>query len=211
MDDIKQSGNANRIGVVAVYCSKSCNMPLSNLINILIPFSKTCCLITGNEGSKFFHSDTRINIEEIYNLSGEFFVSRLFRFVRTQVKTAFKIIRISDRIDIWIFFYGGAQSILPLLSAKLSNKKTLLLLPDAGPQKSTNLSKVIIFALRSLAVINYNIIDRIIVYSSNLIQNWNLEPYRHKILIAHEHFLDITTFPVTTPCATAPSSATSAG
>jgi glycosyltransferase involved in cell wall biosynthesis len=41
--------------------------------------------------------------------------------------------------------------------------------------------------------------DKIIIYSKSLIQDYNLEPYLHKILIAHEHFIDFTRFTVTTP------------
>ncbi|MDH7594431.1 MAG: glycosyltransferase [Methanomicrobiales archaeon] len=41
--------------------------------------------------------------------------------------------------------------------------------------------------------------ERIIVYSPQLIRDYHLTPYRHKILIAGEHFLDFTTFTVTTP------------
>ena len=49
----------------------------------------------------------------------------------------------------------------------------------------------------SFAKINYFLADKIILYSPALITEWNLEPYRHKILIAHRHFLDFKTFTVT--------------
>jgi len=45
----------------------------------------------------------------------------------------------------------------------------------------------------------YNLTTRIIIYSPYLINEWHLEAYRHKILIAHRHFLDFETFTVTTP------------
>lgn len=40
--------------------------------------------------------------------------------------------------------------------------------------------------------------NKLIVYSPIFISEWNLEKYHHKILIAHEHFLDFNTFTVTT-------------
>jgi glycosyltransferase involved in cell wall biosynthesis len=52
---------------------------------------------------------------------------------------------------------------------------------------------------KNIEYISYLFSDRIIVYSPGLISQWNLEPYRHKILIAHRHFLDFNTFTVTTP------------
>ncbi|WP_220682208.1 glycosyltransferase family 4 protein [Methanofollis formosanus] len=42
--------------------------------------------------------------------------------------------------------------------------------------------------------INYFLASRIILYSSRLISDWHLEPYHHKILIAHRHFLDFNNF-----------------
>jgi glycosyltransferase involved in cell wall biosynthesis len=41
--------------------------------------------------------------------------------------------------------------------------------------------------------------DKIIVYAPRLISKWDLDPYIHKILIAHRHFIDRDTFTVTTP------------
>ncbi|MDR9817329.1 MAG: hypothetical protein RJR34_11280 [Candidatus Methanoculleus thermohydrogenotrophicum] len=66
--------------------------------------------------------------------------------------------------------------------------------------------------IKILIMVTLRFCERIVVYSPRYITEWNLEKYRHKILIAHEHFLDFNTFTVTTPCLTdLPSSATSAG
>ena len=56
------------------------------------------------------------------------------------------------------------------------------------------LASIVIF----FAKINYHLADRIILYSPALITEWNLEKYRHKIIIAHRHFLDFNTFTATT-------------
>ncbi|MCP1716119.1 glycosyltransferase involved in cell wall biosynthesis [Methanocalculus alkaliphilus] len=53
--------------------------------------------------------------------------------------------------------------------------------------------------IKILAHFCLSLADKIIIYSPNLIKEWSLEPYRHKIIIAHRHFLDFTTFTVTTP------------
>ncbi|MDI6867740.1 glycosyltransferase family 4 protein [Methanoculleus sp.] len=57
------------------------------------------------------------------------------------------------------------------------------------------LTPIIVFFAKA----NCILADRIILYSPNFITDWHLEPYRHKILIAHRHFLDFETFTVTTP------------
>ena len=47
--------------------------------------------------------------------------------------------------------------------------------------------------------INCYLTNKIILYSPNLIKEWNLEKYRHKIFIAHEHFLDFDKFKIEKP------------
>jgi len=53
--------------------------------------------------------------------------------------------------------------------------------------------------LKFFKKMNLALADHIVLYSPRLVGEWNLEPYRHKILVAHRHFLDFTTFTVTTP------------
>jgi glycosyltransferase involved in cell wall biosynthesis len=48
------------------------------------------------------------------------------------------------------------------------------------------------------------IADHIIVYSPILISEWDLEKYRHKVIVAHRHFLDFEDFTVTTPLSNRP-------
>ena len=38
--------------------------------------------------------------------------------------------------------------------------------------------------------INYRLANRIVVYSSNIIEEWDLSKYRNKVSVAHEHYLD---------------------
>ena len=84
--------------------------------------------------------------------------------------------------------------LLPMLTAKLSGKKTALAL-------STSVAKLLEpkkepFAKLLVIVVEMNRIlaDRIILYSSSLIKEWNLEKHKHKIAIARKHFLDFDKF-----------------
>ncbi|WP_181391450.1 glycosyltransferase family 4 protein [Methanospirillum stamsii] len=53
--------------------------------------------------------------------------------------------------------------------------------------------------LKSFSTIGYFFADKIILYSSKLIPEWKLGKYSEKIIIAQRHFLDFTTFTITTP------------
>ena len=109
------------------------------------------------------------------------------------------MIQKSSEVDRWIFFFGGNGLLLPLLTAKLSKKSTALLLADAGAGLAEASKDPLTCFLKILSHITYTLINNIILYSPSLIIGWNLEKYRHKILIAHRHFLDFNTFTVTTP------------
>ena len=83
-----------------------------------------------------------------------------------------------------------------MLFSKLCGMQVFWLLPSNISRSSDSLSsRFEVF----LSPVGYRISDRIIVYSPHLIKQWHLEPYRHKILIARHHFIDINAFSITTP------------
>lgn len=85
---------------------------------------------------------------------------------------------------------------LPMIAGKIVNKKVHWLLPSKISLLSNSASSTLITALSKIC---YILCNNIILYSTSLIQEWGLEKYRNKILIAHEHFLDFDKFTVTTP------------
>jgi len=94
----------------------------------------------------------------------------------------------------------GANVLLPaIVVAKAFGTPIIINLPSSPQaiieEEPRKLKKIFI----ACAKINFFLADRVVVYSPRLISEWNLEPYRHKILIAHRHFLDFNTFTVTTP------------
>ena len=187
------------IGIVTFPMHKSGNQPLSNLIDIVVLRSEKTTLITGNDGYTLFKSDSRLNVNGIDHKSGALLVSRILKYLYTQVRISYLMIQKSSEVDKWIFFFGGNGLLLPLLTAKLSKKSTALLLADAGAGLAEASKDPLTCFLKILSHITYTLINNIILYSPSLIIGWNLEKYRHKILIAHRHFLDFNTFTVTTP------------
>ncbi len=171
-------------------------MPLSNLVDILEPLSNDLYLITGNDGYTFFKNYRRIHTYGIRHGWGKNTFTRILRYVYTQLKILYKLARISRSINLWIFFIGGDTLLLPVLTAKLLRKKVILASAGSSLQcskfKDTNLSKPI----EILERVNRSLSNRIIIYSPNLVKEWNLEKYKHKISIAHKHFLDFDKFKI---------------
>ncbi|MEG3057225.1 MAG: glycosyltransferase family 4 protein [Methanoculleus sp.] len=174
--------------------------PISNLIKILLKQSiNSLYIITGNEGSRVGAIDARVQITNIPHQLKQNIVSRSISYAITQVKISFSILNTMKNIDTWLFFIGGEALTLPIIFAKLTHKPTILLfagsqVEQTNPQKSW-INPIIFW----VSAFNCSLCDKLIIYSPVLIPQWNLEPYRHKILIAHEHFLDFNTFTITTP------------
>ena len=84
--------------------------------------------------------------------------------------------------------------LFPMIAAKILDNKVYWLLPSKISLLSTNMSSKLAAVISKIC---YSLCNEIVLYSPSLVSYWNLESYRHKILIAHRHFLDFETFTVT--------------
>jgi glycosyltransferase involved in cell wall biosynthesis len=98
-----------------------------------------------------------------------------------------------------IVFFHGQGLFLPMVVGKLLKKKIYWLLPSSGnkmlqynPDPLTKLSSL--YFQYSL-----EIADHIVLYSLRLVSQWNLEKFRHKILICPLHNVNVAIFYSTTP------------
>ena len=163
---------------------------LSNFIDIFEPLSNELFVITGkfpDRPNKRIHI-IRIKSDEKKELT----LIRAVKYLFTQLKTAFNLIKISKNIDIVIFYIGTGIDVLPILTAKLLRKKTVKVATGRiskgakrDNRKLFSISKVIfprIFG--SLEKINYALSDQIIIdvniESEYLIREFGLEKYRDK-------------------------------
>jgi len=194
---IQKQGKKIDIGILTPPIGTHSLIPLSNLINILSPQSQSLYLITGNEGYNAFQNDTRIHAFGVHHMGGNSIFLRIAMFFLMQIRISIVLIKIVKNCDIWIFFLGGENMILPMLVTKFFRKKVFLMF--AGSSVHTLFYDDLVYWLKILTELNCTFSDRIILYSQNLVNEYNLSPYRRKILIAHRHFLDFTTFTVTTP------------
>ena len=181
------------IGILTFPIKKAGNIPLSNLLDILYPLSNDLYLITGNDGYDFFKEDKRIHTYGIWHESGANAFTRIIKYIYTQLRISYVLFKLRKKVELHIFFTGGEGLILPMLTAKLFNKKVIFTPAGytVGIMKDTP-SRV----LKSLININRFFGDRIILFSPTLIKEWNLENYKNKISIAHHHFFDFDKFKI---------------
>lgn len=179
-----------RIGILTFPIGEAGCISTSNLVDIFRSLSNDIYLITGNAGYYFFRGDKSIHVYDIKHKSGQTIITRIIRYISTQLKISFKLLKISKNVDIWIFFIGGNILILPLLISKFLKKKVIMIYAGSSFQSMTSSGSSYSMPVNILENINGYLSDNIIVYSQTLIKEWGLEKYKNKIFIAPRHFLN---------------------
>jgi glycosyltransferase involved in cell wall biosynthesis len=186
--------NQSDIRIVSFPAGRAFTTPLSNLSSIFSSFVTTKVII-GSYDQIQLEDKKSLTVHIIPHRAG---TSKIFQAIR------FSLLNIKIILELFSFRRSGGKTIfftelcpvLPMVFSKLSGMKVYWLLPSNISLVSGGLSsKLENFLSRA----GYMISDRIIVYSPHLVKQWQLEPYRHKILIARHHFIDIKAFSITIP------------
>jgi len=196
---ILQSGEIDnkKIGILTPPIELASIPPLSDIINVLSEQSYPLYLITGNDGYTYFKNDRRLFLKGINYCCEKNSILRVIKFFCLQIRISIVFSKIVKKCDIWIFFLGGQELILPMIISKLFRKKVGLLF--SGSSVHAQYYDKLVICIKILTTINCILSDKIILYSNNLIKEWQFDSYRHKILIAHQNFIDFDTFTATTP------------
>jgi len=185
------------IGIVTWPIGKTGTILLSNLVDIFRLLSDKLFLITGDTDHIFFVRNKKLHIYKVGHRTGTNTFSGIINYVWTQLRISYKLMRLSRNVDLWIFFIGGASLIIPMLTAKLLRKRVILASAGSGWKVAQANGGLLDRMVSSLEGITHRLSDRIIIYSTRLITQHDLDKYRGKILIARKHFLDFDKFKVT--------------
>ena len=195
--------NGVKVVIITTPIVKASITPLTNLVNIFGNFAEVIFVVSGNE---FMKAIRRIKIavkEKLrvsltyydYNLRG---LSKALNHLFLQVKYVINILKIAKKADLFVFTLGGTVLILPVLICKLLDKKIIIFLTGSSSKASRSRGSPLWQLLYILERICLLLSDYVIVYSKNLVREWNLEKYSRKIIFAHEHFLDFSKFSIKT-------------
>jgi glycosyltransferase involved in cell wall biosynthesis len=171
--------------------------PFSNLERILNCLSsESSVIVCGLD--QIFNKINREKSYQIYHRKYSNLLLRIISFIISQISISIKMISIKSRIDIYIFFMDGGI-ILPIFTAKLLGKKTLWLLPSSFLKMEKHNRDLLSHLLAYTQALSYKIVDKIVIYSPYLINEFGLNEFCDKILIAHEHILDSQEFRIHKP------------
>ena len=180
---------------------------LSNFIEVLEPLANKIYVITARFS---YASNKKINVINI-RIKDDRKESNVIKSLKylpgqllLQLKLSFHLFKIFRDIHVVIFFIGTRIYVLPVLSAKLLRKKTILI--ATGSQSKSFEAEygetifsfwgVIPFFFRVLERINFSLADQIAVESKSVVDFMDLSRYKKKIAINGAMYVDTDSFKI---------------
>jgi glycosyltransferase involved in cell wall biosynthesis len=105
------------------------------------------------------------------------------------------MIHLARDVDVWAFFYGAGVLLLPVLTARLTRKTVVLILPgsDANDARA-QFGRLVGGTVSLVTKLNCRLAHRIVLYSANLVGQWKLSRFDGKIRVADHHAVDLSQF-----------------
>lgn len=198
MSSIKH-GLKNKIGLITMPGSKAGMVPLLNLVDIITSLSETIYVLTGGLPYARLKQDynTKCTVLEVNHRKRSNPFARAFFYIVTQLQVSKDIVALRERVNLWIFFMGGSGLILPMIVAKLFQKKILLITTGSSVNIARETKDVLMKPTEWLIDLSYELPDKIVVYAPSLIKDLSLEKHSRKIIVASRHYVDLNVFKVT--------------
>jgi len=182
-----------RIGISTEAITAAGITGTSNLTDIVKHFSPCVYLLTSPEATEYFQQDARVHAYSTSHKGSASPLMRIARSVTYQIKISWKLLKLVQSTDVWLFYIGGDLLVLPMVTAKLFGKKVLLVLAGSASETLLFSDKARLASVaRLLSRLNCSLSDNIVLYSPAFIDKWGLEHYRRKIIIAPRHILDVS-------------------
>jgi len=191
------------IGIVTTPGLTTGAIPLSRLIEVLQSLSRQLYVISSkNAVNSLEQKSENVHIVEVKSperKSNSLF-SRTKHNAGLQFGVASKVVRLAGNVGIFVFLFAEGL-VLPMLTAKLLGKKTLLMFTGSGANlKADQVTRdPLTRASTLLQNINRMLADKIMVFSKSVILEHGMSKYRHKIAVGHATFYDSTTFNIQKP------------
>lgn len=196
MDHSKISACKSRgVSIISYPLGTAFTVPISNLTSVLSAITETYVILGTCDP---IHFRNLSNSAHVYSIPYKFessIVKQAFRYTTLQAKLSLKLLT-SRKDSRKIIFFTESCPIILMIIAKVANYSVYWLLPSYISLLSTSISSRLNTILSKAC---YNLCNGIILYSPCLVSYWNLEKYRDKVLVAHEHFLDFSNLTITTP------------
>lgn len=183
-------GKKYRVGILTAPSEQASVAPISNLVEIVKPISSSIIIITGNAAYDYFKKDTGVVSYDTSHPIESNPAKKIFNYIEAQFRGSFVILKNRNTVDVWFFFMGGEREILPILTAKLLRKPTLLILTGSIVKNARYSKDQFLLPIILLNRVICNLVSGLILYSSRIIPDLGLDQYKNKVFIAQRHFID---------------------
>ena len=174
---------------------------LDQLVSILIPISRSITLIGGNteyleidDSPTVRAVDIRVKMHDTTDITPMLYSKALWalKAVTSQILEAAMIIRDASQIDIVVFYMSYPYDILPLITAKLLRKKTIIVVTRSNRIGTGPIDRFYDVQDR----IMYAAADVISPECNSLVASLKLMTYRSKLTAEGYRYVDLTRYRV---------------
>jgi glycosyltransferase involved in cell wall biosynthesis len=189
--------NKNNIGIFAINTWAGGGVTsMNNLTKIFKPIFNDILLVTTLDQNEKISDDVRnadnISYYTVNHKGGGNKFSRIFNMIWSQIRISYNLLRIIRKTDAFLFL--GELLVLPMIIGRIFGKKTFLSLPSSQLQMNKAIGDSFHRELEYISRAAFLFSSFIIVYTPNIVKEWNLEKYKDKVVYAHEQYLDFERF-----------------
>lgn len=184
-----------RMGLITMPLTDAGYIPVSNMIRIINATSVITYVITDKDIIKFEIMDNKIfNLIGLRKSKSKLFISDLVNHLFMQIEICRNIVNLRNKVDIWVFFLDSHALILPVIVTKLIKKKMIFALAASLSNSANARGDFTTHLFAFFERFTIRLADRILLYSNNLIYEWNFEEYVNKIVLYQKHMIDLNIF-----------------
>lgn len=184
------------IGVVTFPVSFTGNYFSLDLVRVIASFASKVILVTGEVGYRHAKRVPKVVAIQVVHTRGRTTSARLVRYGITQMKMALAVVEHSRGLRVWIFHNGGDGLAVALLAARLLRRRPVLILTGSPGRISAAAGDPLSGITFALSHLGLSLAKTIVVYSNAIIAEEHLGAWTRKVVIAHEHFVDLKDFTV---------------
>jgi glycosyltransferase involved in cell wall biosynthesis len=196
---ISMEQKSPRICMVVFFLHEAFSRPLSNIRQVILEISpESCSIIVASPELSCGLLLENEKIKTIVHTTSANPVLRVINYGILNLKISWNIIKKTKNTDIFLFFMETGLP-LPMVIAKVLNKKIFWLFPSSLEKRIEHHEDYHNQLLIPFQSLSYQLADKIVLYSPNLVKEWKLEAYADKIFFAHEHFINLDILSVSIP------------
>ena len=147
--------NKLRVGIITFPLSESGIVPLSNLVHVLCSLSNTIHIVSGSNSIILAENRKDIRVYPINHKKGRNLSTRILNYALTQAKISYELAKLANKVDIFIFFIGGASLLLPMLTSKILGKRVVLAMAGSATQSIQVEKNILSIPIKFMAKLNF--------------------------------------------------------